>query len=239
MRRLAGWCALLIAGCGGNAAAPPRRATPTPQPPVALAGCSGIHARWAVLRGAGVDAAVTGSGPAIVFGNESGNSACAWIPLAERLAAAGHRVAVFDYDATGASAERDCVAQMLSVARALRGSGRFALVGASLGGRVVIEAAARRPPGLAALVSLSGERFVQNYRDIIASARRVRAPALYAGAREDGFTDGARQQNQLHAAMRGRPNELVQIGGVDHGTALLQHPAIATRVTGFIARELD
>lgn len=78
------------------------------------------------------------------------------------------------------------------------------LVGASLGGRLVIEAAASAPAGLAGIVSLSGERTVEDHPDILPAARRVRVPALYVGAREDPLTDGVRQQLHLHAAMGGQ-----------------------------------
>jgi pimeloyl-ACP methyl ester carboxylesterase len=71
------------------------------------------------------------------------NDVCDWIPLAQRLAATGHRVVVFQYLTTSATGEGEALAETLAVARAAAGAGRFALVGASLGGRIVIEAAAR------------------------------------------------------------------------------------------------
>ena len=151
-------------------------------------------------------------------------------------------MAVFEYSDTTAAGERRALQETLSVAAVARAGGRFALVGASLGGRIVIEAAARRPAGLAAIVSLSGERTVQNYRDILPDARRVRTPALYIGARDDALTDGARQQRELHNAMRGHPNEILQQRGFDHGTELIDTApdanTNAVRVNDFITRQI-
>ena len=53
-------------------------------------------------------------------------------------------------------------------------------------------------------------------------------------ARQDGFTDGTKQQDQLHAAMGGK---LIQIGGPDHGTDLLAHPAVESAVQAFITEQ--
>ena len=64
-------------------------------------------------------------------------------------------------------------------------------IGASLRGRVVIEAAATRPSGLAGIVSLAGERTIENYRDILPDARKVISPALYVGAKEDFAAQGS------------------------------------------------
>jgi dienelactone hydrolase len=131
-------------------------------------------------------------------------------------------VAVFTYFDFS---ESQSMTDMLAVARAVGGGGRYALVGASLGGRLVIEAAARPPAGLAAIVSLSGERMIDSYPDILPQARQVWAPTLYVGAREDPLTDGSRQQRELHQAMRGNPNEIIQLDGIEHGTDLLDRSA--------------
>jgi dienelactone hydrolase len=149
---------------------------------------------------------------------------------------------VFQYSSTSAQSEDEAVADAANVASAAAGSSgrRFALVGASLGGRVVIEVAAKRPGGLAAIVSLSGESTVEDYRDILPEARKVIAPALYIGARSDSLTDGTRQQVALHAAMRGRPNELVQVDGYDHGMQLLHDQLSDGRdIEGIVIAFLD
>jgi pimeloyl-ACP methyl ester carboxylesterase len=175
----------------------------------------------------------------VVFANDSGNSVCDWIPLARQLASSGHRVAVFTYSDTSAAGEPSALRATLAVAAAAAATGgRYALVGASLGGRIVIEAAAKHPPGLTAIVSLSGEATVYDYPDILPDARRVTTPALYIGARDDSLTDGVHQQLALHQAMRGNPNELIQVDGVAHSTELVNnYPTVTSWITGFLDDE--
>ncbi len=67
-------------------------------------------------------------------------------------------------------------------------------------------------------------------------------PALYIGTTADTFTDGVVQQRQLHAAMRGRPNELLELAGVAHGTELLTLTAsdgTPPRILAFIRARLQ
>jgi pimeloyl-ACP methyl ester carboxylesterase len=77
-------------------------------------------------------------------------------------------------------------------------------------------------------------RTIQDRRDILAEARRVRAPSLYVGAREDALTEGVRQPRQLHGAMGG---ELMLVRGPAHGIVLLDDPAVVRRITAFVRRE--
>jgi len=108
--------------------------------------------------------------------------------------------------------------------------------------RVVIEAAATRPSGLAGIVSLAGERTIENYRDILPDARKVISPALYVGAKEDFAAQGERQQRQLHDAMRRKPN-LLQRDGLAHGMDLIKPDgpdgkAVNRRILDFVEQEL-
>jgi pimeloyl-ACP methyl ester carboxylesterase len=233
----AGVCACLsmITGCGGSASS----RAPS-QTPAVVNTCVDAGSGWHKVSSVHVDAAQLGSGPAVVFANDSGNTACGWLPVARSLAAQRFRVAVFTYFDFS---ESQSMTDMLAVARAVGGGGHYALVGASLGGRLVIEAAARRPAGLAAIVSLSGERMIDSYPDILPQARQVRAPTLYVGAREDPLTDGSRQQRELHQAMRGNPNEIIQLDGIEHGTDLLDRSApdgkaVSARMIAFLQSQL-
>jgi pimeloyl-ACP methyl ester carboxylesterase len=163
---------------------------------------------------------------------------------AEALVARRLQVVVFAYQSTAADDEPPSVLDALAVADDARKESRYVLVGASLGGRIVIEAAATHPPGLAGIVSLSGERSVEDYCDILPAARKVTSPALYITAREDFYTKGERQQRQLHEAMRGHPNVLLQRDGSAHGTALLDPNGpdgrvVQRRVLNFIDQQLD
>ena len=130
------------------------------------------------------------------------------------------------------------------VAAVARNGGNWAAVGASLGGRLVIEAAAKRRAGLAGVVSLSGETVVQDYRDITPDAKRVTTPALVVGSAFDPLTDEARQTRALHAAMHGSPNELLVVPtSSDHGFQLVDlangaNKATLERVVAFVSKRL-
>lgn len=137
-----GLIALALAGCG----AAPKPAQPTPQPallPEAVDGCDGAGTGWKrfVVHSDGpLEGAVLGGGAtAVVLANESGNRTCPWMPLATDLARHGDRVVTFEYFDKDKAAR-----ELLAEARALRerGAKRVALVGASLGGRAVVQAAA-------------------------------------------------------------------------------------------------
>jgi hypothetical protein len=202
---------MLLAACTSAAPAP----APSPPPsPGALDACAGAQG-WTAVAGATVPAAQIGAGPVVVFANDSGNQPCDWLPLGRRFAAAGMRAVVFRYDDMSEAQE---TTDLLGLA----GTGPYALIGASAGGRLVIEAAARHPAGLAAIVSLSGERLIDpGYPDILPQAEQVTTPCLYVGTTLDYYTDGTKQSTELHNAMHGRPNELVELPGVAHGVDLL------------------
>jgi dienelactone hydrolase len=178
----------------------------------------------------------TGGATGVVFANQSGSIACGWLPYARDVARGGVRSLVFDYG----TAERED--EVLAAARWLRAQGarRVVLVGASIGGRAVVTAAARaRPREIDAVVSLSGERVLGAQRDIIVDARRLGQPALWVSSLNDGYTNFAAETRQLYRAARGhaRPDRLLVVGGDDHGIDLLtgsQARRVVPAVTGFI-----
>jgi dienelactone hydrolase len=243
---------LSVAGCGTGGSEPgppsPVPATPAASPDAVttlLSTCSADAQGWQVVPVDGVAAAATGSGPAtVVLLNDSGNSACGWLPLADALVERQLKVVIFAYRSTTADNEPEAVRDALAVADRARSGSRYILMGASLGGRVVIESAATRSSGLAGIVSLSGERTIQDYRDILPDARKVTSPALYVGAKDDFATRGERQQRQLHEAMRGRPNILLQRDGVAHGMDLINPDgpdgkAVNSRILAFVEQQLQ
>ena len=211
----------LFAGCGGSGvdrAPPPARSGA----PVAVEACPRAGDGWRPFRvrarTGSLSAAVIGKGRAgVVFANRSGNSVCGWLRFAEQLAS-GRRVVVFEYRDQAAAA-----AELRSVARALRADGArsVAIVGASIGGRAVVQAAARDGSTLAAAVSLSAERSVGRLQDILPDARRVHVPSLYVGSREDGYTSFGQETRQLHRVTPAKVNRLLLVPGGAHGTDLL------------------
>jgi dienelactone hydrolase len=241
--------ALLSTGCGGRPTSstatgtPPHAPTLAADTPDVISTCADASPGWRRLRVSSLNAAAIGNGrDAVVFLNETGNDSCPWVTLAQRIAGRGYRVAVFEYRSVEAAGEPRAVRDALAVAAAAtKPGGRSALVGASLGGRVVFEAAARDPVRITAIVSLSGERTVLDYRDILPAARRVRAALLYIGSREDGLTEGARQPRQLRRAVRSKVNQIVLAPGAQHGTDLLfgdEGKRTASRIEAFVAAQL-
>jgi dienelactone hydrolase len=231
--------AAALAACGGSSQ-PAATATPAAaSEPNAITGCSRVGQGWRPLavrlHGQPVDAATLGDGGVgVVFANESGNNACDWLPFAAELARRGDRVAVFSY-AGGASA-----AQVLAVARALRGAGArtVGLIGASVGGRSVIQAAAHNPPFVAAAISLSAERSVAALPEILPDARRIRLPSLYIGSREDGYTTFGRETRDFHRVTPARVNRMLLVPGGDHGVDLLSDrngPRVRAAIVAFLA----
>jgi pimeloyl-ACP methyl ester carboxylesterase len=242
-------CAVVLLGlftaCGGETSkqsSPPTASTEVPMP---VDSCVDAGSGWRELEaranGRRVVAAALARGPAVVFLNESGNDPCIWMDLARRMVGHGLSTAVFTYRSADAGHERDAAREALAVARAAIAGRRFVLIGASLGGRVVFGAAARSPRGLAGIVSLSGERRVLAYGDILPDVRRVTAPVLYIGSREDPLTDGIRQPQQLRAALGSRAARFMLVPGFAHGIDLLESPddgRVTRAIEHFVDRHL-
>jgi pimeloyl-ACP methyl ester carboxylesterase len=235
-----GLAAAVIAACGGGTS----KTTPQPRAPAAFDDClrpgPGVAMVKVPAPGEQLPAVVLGRGGAtgVVFANQSASVACGWLPYARAVARDGVRSLVFDY---GAASRED---EILAAAKWLRAHGarRVVLVGASIGGRSVVTAAARARPGTVdAVVSLSGERILGAQRDIIVDARRLRLPALWVSSENDGYTNFAQETRQLYRAARrhARPDRLLVVGGDDHGIDLLTGPQarrVVPAVTRFIRR---
>ena len=178
-------------------------------------------ARAVTLRPPGSKAltgVMLGSGAtAFVFSDESDENLCSWLPFVRTLRAHGYSALLYDYlDPSQLAADATAGA---AAARAA-GARRVILIGASVGARGSIKAAATGPPGVAAVVSLSAERSVSSDpSDLVRSAAHVKLPALLIGAREDPFAQGA--TGPLLRAMPSTHKRALVLPGVDHGTALL------------------
>jgi dienelactone hydrolase len=209
--------------------------TPTASAQPQLEGCVPKSATVVHLGGGTytpLTAAVMGSGPrAVVFSNESDEDLCAWMPFAKRLVRDGFRVALYDYSGTGPL--QDTVAVVAELRKL--GASRVALVGASEGAKASIVAATKG--GVAAVVSLSAERFLDGYGDIGSAARRLRAPVLYLYAKDDPLAEV--NTPQLYRLTRERDRRLVGLPGMDHGTALLHHAGVPGMIEGFLRDRLS
>ena len=235
---------LSVAGCGSahqrsptTTNAPPSPAAKLPEP---VQVCSGAGTGWRTLtfhsHGAAIDGAVLGDGDVgVVFANDSGNSACGWMSLARELVGHGMRALVFEYDDEGRAPN-----EAIAAAHALRSAGahHLAIVGASIGGRAVVQATSRDHRTFAAAVSLSAERSVgANLREILPLARRVRTPSLYVGSRDDGYTFFGRDTRQFHQVTPARVNRMLLLPGGDHGVDLLSDengPRVRETILSFL-----
>ena len=237
--------AALVAGCGGGGAGTRSTTTATtPRAAAAFDDCLRAGPAVALVAlpapGERLPAVVLGRGGStgVVFANQSASSACGWLPYARAVARDGVRSVVFDY----AAASRED--EVLAAGRWLRSHGarRVVLVGASIGGRAVVTAAARGGPRqVDAVVSLSGERILGAQPDLLTDARRLRVPTLWVSSENDAYTKFADETRQLYRGARGhaRPDRLLVVGGADHGIDLLtgpQAPTVVPAVTQFIRR---
>jgi hypothetical protein len=211
---------------GATASTTTAAATQNRSLPDAVSVCNPAAPGWRRLPvkvgPAEIQAATHGRGRVgFVLANDSGNDSCKWLRFAEALADRGDRVAVFRYASIGSPAELRATALALRAA----GAERVVAVGASVGGRAVVELAAKRSPGVDAVVSLSGEREIgPSYPDILPDARHVEVPILYAGSRKDGYTLFGRETVQLLEATPASLNRLLLVPGAAHGVDLLSGP---------------
>jgi dienelactone hydrolase len=224
-------------GCGGGDRAhrPTARVTPAPTiAPQPLDQCPSPGRGWQTLPGSELPpAAQLGSGRlGVVFVDDSTDDPCAWSKEARALAARRYAVAVFK---VGGGTEYK---EALAVAAALRRSGarRVALIGASVGARAVLKAAATAPPGVAGVVALSAERRVRgDATDLLPVAKHVRLPVLSIGSREDLLTRGGRDTRAFDRTI---PRDcMLLVSGADHGVDLLDGEH-GRRVRAAIARFL-
>ena len=130
-----------------------------------------------------------------------------------------------------------------AAAGVLRGRGvrKVVLMGASLGGAVVVAAAAEIRPVVSAVVDLSGPTESSGV-DALAAARRLRVPVLYAVAEDDAYISEVRR---TYRATPPRLRRLLVIHGPGHGVGLLRTDLepeagrIRAVIEAFIRRSTD
>lgn len=220
---------LLLGGCGGDRPANPK---PTSTALTELGGC--IKPSDATLlhhEGGGIvaDVALFGTGDVTaVVTYETFRDVCTWLPLAKRLAAAGHQVLLYD-QVIGEGSEQ--INEMVKLARQ-RGAQQIVLVGGSLGGEESIAAAAVIKPPVNAVValapaSISGEE-----------AASLEVPFLQIVARGDvQFADSARKNEA--AATKSPDHRLLIVGGSEHASLMFGGKAakqVLDAVVAFIGK---
>ncbi|CAN5499316.1 hypothetical protein BH10ACT11_BH10ACT11_18940 [soil metagenome] len=232
----------VLAGCGdgggGDSVAgstdTKRADAPDTHAPGSIGGCiepgKNVKAETFPSPNGDLKGALIGSGSTgIVFANQSGNDLCQWQDYVRGLPPDEVTSALFAYDEVASEEEVRAVAEALRKA----GAKRVIAVGASLGGRAVVELAADPESGVDAVVSLSGERMASSDgpADLLPFANRATIPVLYVSASGDGLTTFAKDTRQLYAAGKEVDGtDLIVTDGKKHGTALLQLPEIRAAV---------
>jgi pimeloyl-ACP methyl ester carboxylesterase len=169
----------------------------------------------------------------IALAHQSDGNLCPWVPYAQHLAKLGYRVLVFDFRNAGDSQTRNYPANIryggdvAGAAAELRrlGATKVFLVGASLGGSAVLQAAANVRPPVTGVISVSGAADLSN---AIASVGGLKVPVLYLAG--SGDTDFAHDAHRLYNATREQQKSIRVLKDFRHGTALVAGSAAARRL---------
>jgi pimeloyl-ACP methyl ester carboxylesterase len=262
---MAGRTALLLilfvlAGCGAgngggtspsaNRRRPEAAALPQPSRRCGTPDTRATTLRFKARDGVTLDGAIVGQGPVgAVLLHEYPGPMCGWWPYANYLAAHGVHALLFDFRCLGLSdcpkaGKADLVSDVAGAITTLRAHGArsVAIVGASLGGVVAVAAGAALRPS--AVVDLSGERNLGGLvpgvsLSSVAAAPRLRAPALFAVARDDRYVSVA-DMRAIYSRARSRVKQLAVLPATaGHGWDMLLGSGagwspLAGRVLGFV-----
>lgn len=222
--------ALLLAACAASPEPAPTPTTPTSLA-VARPGCAaGDRGDFWLPAGATSDAGAVftvGAGDrGVLLAPQSDGDICQWLPQGRRLAAAGYRVAMFNWDVPYATAVTNAAVRLRQL-----GATTVVLVGASQGGAYVLGLAAQLKP--AGVVSLSGEASFGEL-DNLDRIRAYAGPLLLIGSEDDGYTPGDATRNLA----RSHPGseQVIILSGAAHGLALLSDSEVSSTFDRFLAR---
>jgi pimeloyl-ACP methyl ester carboxylesterase len=203
------------------------------EPPTLADACgstAGLEAQTAWLTtsdGVRLYTAEAGTGStAIVLSHQGRSDLCDTIPYATTLVAAGFRVFAFDFRGWGRSqspsrhslALGNDLAAMVERTRA-KGAERVFLIGASMGGAAIVQNTSNlRVDGR---ISLSGTRLWNGYGiNHPDRLRRIRAPFLYIGARDD-WRAPLKEVRSILRRIGSHDKRAALYPGSDHGWALV------------------
>jgi pimeloyl-ACP methyl ester carboxylesterase len=232
VRRAALVLGVLLAGCGGGGH-PTNTATSTPagtpRPAAGLDGCLRPGPGVRIAEVGGAQAGIVGTGSTgIVLLNESDENLCSWVPFARTLAGAGYRALLTDVTA----ATQDDFAPVAARYLRAHGAERVVLMGASVGARASLAAAAR--VHVDAAVALSAEQLTTNGPpDLLGILPHLRVPTLMVYTRDDGYIGGMDIARNLYRHVAAKDKHLLILPGDAHGTATL--PKAKAAILRFLA----
>jgi dienelactone hydrolase len=162
---------------------------------------------------------------AVVLVHQIDGNVCQWAPYARRLARLGYTALAIDLRGYGGSGAVSAYASdryggdVAAAAGWLRrhGAKKVFLLGASMGGSAVIDAAANMRQPVDAVVSVSG---ASDLSGALGAARRVRVPLLLlAGGADTEFAADARSMYRAAASDPARKLDIIASGS--HGVDLI------------------
>jgi dienelactone hydrolase len=164
----------------------------------------------------------------VVISNQSGGEFCPWLPLVEVLVKKHSRVLLYQAG-SGDQADLVSAAAAFMIGQGLK---QIILIGASQGAKASIVAAARRLPGVIALVSLSaegrlGKIVVEPY------AEQLKLPVLFVTSEQDEYGSMKASQTFFNVAPV-KDKQLVVVPGTAHGYDLLSDPSVMSAVEKFV-----
>ncbi len=163
---------------------------------------------------------------AVVLANQADTPREDWSSVAQLFAARGYLALAFDYrgvNGAGGTFSGELVTSDRLAAIAYvrtQGAARVVLVGASLGGAVVLRAAGQEP-AVAAVASISAPAALTGAGVSDGLLRRLTNPKLFVNSDRDDFADDTRHMYGVAAA----PKNLQIYSGDGHGLELFAVPA--------------
>jgi pimeloyl-ACP methyl ester carboxylesterase len=176
---------------------------------------------------------------AVVLAHEGGADLCGWLPYVASLQSEGVRVLAFDFRGYGESATPTTAnlalgRDLTGAVRRVRSDGatKVFLIGASMGGAAVVQNTAG--VDVTGRISLSGTRLWSGYGiNDPAGLRRISAPFLYIGSRDDSRAPQAEAQS-VFRAVAAADKQIVLYPGSEHGWDLVEQPPYAARTQKLI-----
>ena len=177
---------------------------------------------------------------AVLLAHQSRGDACQWAGYARRLAGQGYLVIAFDFRGYGDSQTRGgragqrLAADVAAAAKAarIRGARKVFAVGASMGGTVVLAAAANIRPALSGVISLSGPASFGSI-DALKIVPRLSVPTLYVVGQYDA--DFVPDAQQLYGATGAKDKAIHILPVGSHGVDFVRSdPPARALIEGFL-----